>query len=80
MRWFAIAQAYRRNPKMFNERSRNYAQASKRKGGSEMTPEQIKNWRNILVSTLGPYALLMPDSEVQVMHDKMQAKIGEKEE
>jgi len=47
---------------------------------SDLTPEQIKNWRNILVSTLGPYALLMPDSEVQAMHDNMQAKIGEKEE
>ena len=39
----------------------------------KLTPEQIKNWRNVLLGMLGPYALLMPDEDVQKMRDNMQA-------
>ena len=44
-----------------------------------LSQEQIDNWRNILVSMLGPYALLMPDTEVQIMHDRMQEQLDVKE-
>ncbi len=39
---------------------------------SELTPEQIKNWRTAMVGMLGPYALIMPDEQIQRMRDKMQ--------
>ena len=37
-----------------------------------LTPEQIENWRSVLVGQIGPYAYIMPDSEIQLRHDKMQ--------
>jgi hypothetical protein len=42
-----------------------------------MTPEQIKNFRNVLVGILGTYALIMPDEDVIKMRDKMQEKINQ---
>jgi len=41
----------------------------------KLTPEQIKNWRKILAGMLGPYALLMPDEEIQAIRDRMQARL-----
>ena len=46
----------------------------------KLTPEQIENWRKVLSMTLGPYALIMPDEEVQAMRDKMQSKVNDIEE
>lgn len=40
-----------------------------------LTPQQIKNWRSVLVGLVGPYAYLMPDVEVQRMRDEMQAHL-----
>lgn len=42
----------------------------------KITPEQIKNWRRVLIGMIGPYALIMPDEEVQKFRDKMQAKVN----
>jgi hypothetical protein len=44
---------------------------------NKLTPEQIKNWRNVLLGMLGPYALLMPDEDVQKMRDNMQSHFSE---
>lgn len=41
-----------------------------------LTPEQIKNWRNVLLGMIGPYAMLMPDADVQMMRDRMQANFS----
>ena len=43
----------------------------------KLTPEQIKNWRNVLLGMLGPYALLMPDEDVQKMRDNMQSHFSD---
>jgi hypothetical protein len=40
-----------------------------------LTPEQIKNWRKVLCGMVGPYALIMPDEEVQKFRDKMQSAV-----
>jgi len=45
-----------------------------------MTTEQIKNFRNVLCITLGPYALIMPDEDVIKIRDKMQERINKIEE
>lgn len=48
-------------------------------GGStseKLTPEQIKNWRGVLSMTIGPYAHLMPDADVQKYRDRLQSKIN----
>ena len=37
-----------------------------------LTPEQIKNWRIVLCGMIGPYAMIMPDDDVQAIKDKMQ--------
>ena len=37
-----------------------------------MTPEQVKNWRRILFEQLGPWALIMPVSEIEAVRDRMQ--------
>ena len=50
---------------------------SKNEDEDKLTPEQIENWRKTLCGMLGPYALIMPDEEVQMMRDKMQSKVDE---
>jgi hypothetical protein len=42
---------------------------------SRLTPEQIQTWRNVLLNMLGPYALIMPDWQVQKMRDVLQARL-----
>ena len=37
-----------------------------------LSPTQIENWRKVLCLQIGPYALIMPASEIQKMRDKMQ--------
>ena len=39
-----------------------------------MTAEQIKNWRNVLLGMVGPYALIMPEEEILKIRDVMQEK------
>lgn len=43
----------------------------------KLTPEQIKNWRNVLAGMIGPYALLMPDEDVQAARDAAQSRLGD---
>ena len=42
-----------------------------------MTPEQIKNFRSVLVGMIGPYALIMPDEEIVAMRDKFQERLDD---
>ncbi len=42
-----------------------------------MKKEQIENFRKVLSMSLGPYALVMPETEVIAIRDKMQADINE---
>lgn len=44
---------------------------------NQMTPEQIKNWRQILLHMVGPFALLMEDEMVQEFRDRIQARVHE---
>ena len=37
-----------------------------------LTPEQIENWRKVLLRMIGPYALIAPPEDIQAMRDKMQ--------
>jgi hypothetical protein len=43
---------------------------------SKMTPEQIKNFREVMCFTLGQYALIMPEEEVIKLRDKLQEKLN----
>ena len=38
----------------------------------QLTDQQIENWRSVLVGIIGPYALLMPDEQVQALRDRYQ--------
>lgn len=40
-----------------------------------LTAEQIKNWRKMLVSMIGPAAFTVPDSYIQAYANKMQDTI-----
>lgn len=42
-----------------------------------LNAEQIKNWRNVLLGMIGPWALMMPDEDVQMMRDEMQRRLGD---
>jgi hypothetical protein len=44
--------------------------------GGQLTSEQIENWRRILFSMYGPMALLLPDDEIQIYRDMMQALVS----
>jgi hypothetical protein len=39
---------------------------------NKLSAEQIMNWRRVLSLSFGPYALIMPDHEVQSFRDSMQ--------
>ena len=41
----------------------------------KLTDKQIQNWRKVLSLTLGAYAFMMSDEEVQTTKDKMQNHI-----
>ena len=43
----------------------------------KLTKEQIKNWRKLLSLTLGPYAFLAPDEEIQEIRDKLQKQVND---
>ena len=47
---------------------------------SELTDEQVKNWREALCATIGPYALLMPREQVQAIRNKMQERVEKLDE
>jgi len=53
--------------------------ADEKEGAKRLTPEQIENWRKILVGMIGPYALLMSDEEIEILRNKMQARIDRME-
>ena len=52
---------------------------TKENSEEKLTPEQIKNWRQVLVGMIGPYAMIMPDEMVQKLRDKMQKEVNEME-
>ena len=58
------------------ERNRLKAEMRKRKDAEDaakkLSPEQIKNWREILFHMVGPYALVMPEETVQAFKDRFQ--------
>lgn len=39
-----------------------------------ITPEQIKNWREVLCGMLGPYALIAPEETIIKLRDKFQER------
>lgn len=43
---------------------------------ASLTEQQIKNWRNQLAMTIGPYAFIMPDDEVQRHRDRMMKRLS----
>lgn len=45
-----------------------------------LTPIQIKNWRQVLCTLIGPYALIMPVEMVQACKDKLQAQVDKVDE
>ena len=45
----------------------------------KLTPDQIKHWRRVLVGIIGPCALTVPESEIQLIRDKLQTRIGNEE-
>lgn len=42
-----------------------------------LSKEQIENWRRVLFTMVGSYALIMPEEDVQRMRDEMQSRFGE---
>ena len=44
--------------------------------GQDLTPEQIANWRRVLQQYFGPYALIMPESQIIKAKEKMQEAIN----
>jgi DNA-binding FadR family transcriptional regulator len=42
----------------------------------QMTPEQIKNFRQVLAHMVGPYAYFMPDAMVQEFRDRIQERLN----
>ena len=45
----------------------------------ELTPDQIKHWRSALCLSLGTYAFIMPDLEIQKVREKLQNQLNERD-
>jgi cytoplasmic iron level regulating protein YaaA (DUF328/UPF0246 family) len=43
----------------------------------KLTPEQVENWRNFLVTLVGLYALLLTAEQIQAYRDSMQKNINQ---
>lgn len=41
-----------------------------------LTPEQIENWRKVLLMQVGPYALLMTAEQIQKTRDNLQSQVA----
>lgn len=41
----------------------------------QLSPKQMKNWREVLVRIVGPYALIMPEAMVQEFRDRFNASL-----
>ena len=61
------------------ERNRLKAEMRKRKdaenAAKKLSPEQIKNWRQVLANMGIPFAMSMPDEMVQKFKDGIQSKL-----
>jgi hypothetical protein len=44
---------------------------------NKLTPDQIANWRKMLLGLVGPYAMLMSDEEIHRVRDDLQSRVGE---
>ena len=42
-----------------------------------LTPEQIRNWRNVLSTQLGPYAFIMPVEQIEKFRDRLQGHVNQ---
>jgi hypothetical protein len=42
-----------------------------------LTPEQIENYRKMLITQLGPYALIMPVDKIEAYRKRMQSCVDE---
>ena len=42
---------------------------------NELTDKQIENWRRVLVTMIGPYALIIPREQIQHIRDRMKSDI-----
>ena len=42
----------------------------------KLKPEQIKNWREVLCSMIGPFAAIMPESAIEKFAERLQARIN----
>lgn len=40
----------------------------------KLTPAQIESWRNVLCGMFGPYALIMPESDIQKFKDRIESE------
>lgn len=47
-------------------------QRAREAAGISLTPDQIKNWRRVLFGMVGPWALIMPEEDIQAMLEKIQ--------
>lgn len=61
----------RQRLKMLGDIVRGGAGSANCSASEALTPEQIKNWRNVLIGMVGPYANMMPDADVQKLRDKI---------
>ncbi len=44
---------------------------------NKLSKEQIENWRRVLLTMIGPYALIAPESQIQWFRDMMQARVND---
>lgn len=45
-----------------------------------LTEQQIKNWRFVLLGTLGPWANIMPAADIERIAENMQRRVDREEE
>jgi hypothetical protein len=44
--------------------------------GGKLTPAQVKNWRNVLIGIIGPYASIMSDDEIEQFKKHVESEVN----
>ena len=64
------------NEKIENNATAHNSSAANCYTDDTLTPEQVENWRRVLLGMIGPCALMMPIKDIQRFRDKMQKDVN----
>jgi sugar-specific transcriptional regulator TrmB len=66
---------YQEQLERLRKRREEKERADAEREAQKLSPEQVANWRQVLLRVVGPYALIMPEAMVQEFRDRIQERV-----